>query len=149
MALCHCFNNVSGVRAQPHFRFCSPANTHAPMGTVYEAPAIIFVQVHDRLESGCMKNIIQSLDQRPLVLFRSRGSAYGQVGAVDVGEHGSASAMAVLEVLLGSSDTKAAANTNTARERLPCSQTLLLCLMLASILRPTYKQLLEQHARVG
>ena len=40
-----------------------------------------------------MKNIIQSLDQRSLVLFRSRGSAYGQVGAVDVGEHGSASAM--------------------------------------------------------
>ena len=101
MALCHCFNNVSRVRAQPHFRFCSPANTHAP------------------LESGSMKNIIQSLDQRTLVFLRSRRSAHGQVGVVDVGEHGSASAMAVLEVLLGSSDTKAAANTNKCESAFP------------------------------
>ena len=80
---------------------------------MYEAAAVIVTEVHDRLKSRSMNNVVQGLDQRPLILFRSRGPTYGQVGAVDVGEHGSASATAVPELVLGCSEVEAAAKTDT------------------------------------
>ena len=83
------------------------------MRAVKEASAVVVAKIHNRLEGRSMNDVVQGLDQRPLILFRGRGPSYGQVGAMDVGEHGSASATAVPWLELDSSEIEVAVNTNT------------------------------------